>query len=129
VGVLLVLNGCTYLHQLFELPQGWRDYFVFSTFGFYRFSCTSCNKWLYFLCLIVVLLIVKYLKFLVDDEIILFFLHLDFVYFLVLPILSDCTDRVKWLYFSSSSIWTSSRMVRLFCFLYIWFFLVVLYFL
>jgi hypothetical protein len=39
----------------------------------------------------VVLLVNKYLNFLVRGGIILFFLHLDFVGFLVLPVLSGCT--------------------------------------
>jgi hypothetical protein len=52
----------------------------------------------------VVLLIVKYLNFLADDGIILFFLHLDFVSFLVLSIVSCSPANVEWLYFSSSSI-------------------------
>jgi hypothetical protein len=46
----------------------------------------------------------------------LFFLHLDITDFLILPILNGCTARVEWLFFSSSSIWTSSRVMRLFCF-------------
>ena len=54
---------------------------------------------MYYSCRMVVLLIVKYLKFLADDRIILFFLHLDFVRFLVLPIINGYTSRCLGLYF------------------------------
>jgi hypothetical protein len=43
----------------------------------------------------VVLLIVKYLNFPADDGIILFFVHLDFIGFFVLPVTSGCTARVE----------------------------------
>jgi hypothetical protein len=43
----------------------------------------------------------KYLNFLADDVVILFFLHLNFVGFLVLSIVSGCTAHVEWLYISS----------------------------
>ena len=92
-------NGCTSRKQVFELPCGWWYYFVFSTFRFCWFSRTSCIKWVYCLCRKVVLIVLKYLKFLAGGGIILFFLHVDFVDFLVLPTLSGCTAYVEWLYF------------------------------
>jgi hypothetical protein len=114
-------------------PWGWRDYFVFTTFWFCRFPCTSYNKCLCCSFRIVVLLIVKYLNFFVGDAIILVFLHFDVVYFLVLPIVSTCTAPIEWLYFSALSIWSSSRiisspMMGSFYFSYIWFLLGFLYF-
>jgi hypothetical protein len=98
-GVLLMSNGCTSRKQVFELPCWWWYYFVFSTFRFCLFSRTSCIKWVYCLFRIVVLIVLKYLNFLAGGGIILFFLHVDFVGFLVLPTLSGCTAYVKWLYF------------------------------
>jgi hypothetical protein len=46
----------------------------------------------------ILVLTVKYFNFIADDGIFLFFLHLDFFGFLVLPIISGCTARVEWLY-------------------------------
>jgi hypothetical protein len=56
----------------------------------------------------ILLLIVKYLNFLTDGRIIIFFLLLDFFGLLVLPIISGSTARIEWLYFSSSNIRNSS---------------------
>jgi hypothetical protein len=119
--VFPIYSGCTarvewlYLSgSLLVLPREWWEYFVFSTFGFYSFSCTSYIKSMYCSCRMVVLIVIKYLNFLADDGIILFFLHLDFVSFLVLSIVSCSPANVEWLYFSSSSIWTTSWITRFF---------------
>jgi hypothetical protein len=97
-----VITACTscsiyvyFLRPLLVLPLGWRYHFVISTFGFCWYSCTSYIKWVYWLCRMVVHLIVKYLNFLTDGGIILFFLRLDFVGFHVLLIISGCTARVE----------------------------------
>jgi hypothetical protein len=49
-----VITACTscYLRMYFSesllvLPRRWHDYFVFSTFGLCRVSCTSYIKWVY----------------------------------------------------------------------------------
>jgi hypothetical protein len=84
---------------------------------------------MYYSCQMVVLLSVKYLNFIADDKIILLFLHLVYVGFLVLPILSACSARVEWVYFSASSICSSLWMTRLFCFFTVGFSTFFLYFL
>jgi hypothetical protein len=93
VVVLIVSYAFTSHCQVFELPHGWKNYYIFSTFGFFWSSCTSYNKWFYCSYRMVVLLIIKYSKFLVNDRIILFFLHFDFVSFLVLPIISGSCNE------------------------------------
>jgi hypothetical protein len=95
-----------------------RGFFCFLCICILSPFCTSYIKFVYFLCRMVVLLNLKSLNFFANNEIILFFLYIWIVIgFLVLPIISGCTARVQWLYFSPSSIWTSSRMMRLFYFL------------
>jgi hypothetical protein len=77
--VLPVVSACTSYSQrlyfsesrLALLADDW-TFFVFRTFGFCQFSCTSYIKWVYCLCRMDVLLSFKYLNFLADDEIILF---------------------------------------------------------
>jgi hypothetical protein len=87
--VLPTISGCTARVEwlYFSLSSIWTSsrmtgLFYFFTFEICRFSCTSYNKWLYCSCRMVVLLIIKYFNFLMNDEIILFF---------VLSILSGCT--------------------------------------
>jgi hypothetical protein len=84
--VLSILSGCTahvewlyfssYKIWTFSRMMGLFCFFLHS--DFFRFSCISYNKWLHCSCQMVVLLIVKYLKFPADDKIILFSLHLVF---------------------------------------------------
>jgi hypothetical protein len=110
----------------------------FCKFGFWRSSCTSYIKWVYYWCQMVVLLSVNYFKLPLgwrDYFVfftfgfcrfsctscnryiwILFFLHLVFTWFLVLSILSGRTARVECLYYSSSNFWTSLQMTGLFYF-------------
>jgi hypothetical protein len=56
-----VWNSCTYHRQVFEISHGWRDFFFISIFC--RFSCSSYHKCTYWLCQMVVLLIIDYLNF------------------------------------------------------------------
>jgi hypothetical protein len=77
----------------------------------------------------VVLLIFKYLNFLADEGIILFFPYLDFVGFPVLSIISGCIPRVEWLYFFVKYLNFLADDVRLFGFFYFCILSVLLYFL
>jgi hypothetical protein len=102
---LHVITACTscclrlyFSESLLVLPCRWRDYFVFSTFGLCRVSCTSYIKWVYCSCRMVVLLVVKYMNFLAGDGILLFFVHLDFGWLtkkVVLRRLKGCTARTS----------------------------------
>jgi hypothetical protein len=74
VNVITACTSCSlrlyFSEALLVLP---RDYGIifFPTFGFYRFSCTSYIKWVYFFCRMVVLMSVKYLTVTPDDLVLL----------------------------------------------------------
>jgi hypothetical protein len=92
--VLPIVTACTSCSHrsyfpgslLVLLADEWAFYLFLCTFGFCRFSCTPYIKWMYCFSRMVVLISFKYLKFLVNDKIIWFFLTfgflLAFLYFL-----------------------------------------------